>query len=147
MAAFSVRGKLITDVTVRSRILQRIVAADLLRNGQLLWCGGAAFGPNDNTVIGFTPAGELLWSYVPPAGIFSRPIEPIIPGKVLLGSDGQWLLPGPDGSIHVIATNGKLVDKFNYGEILQGLATVDVNGRPVLVVATAGKLEALTIEQ
>ena len=147
IAAFSAQGKLITDVTIRNRMLQRIVAADLLNNGQPLWCGGAAAGLNDNTVIGFTPAGERLWNYSPPPGIAPRPIEPIIPGKVLLGRSGQWLLPGPDGSIHILAADGKLVDKFNYGAVLQGLATVDIDGRPVLVVATAGKLEALKIER
>jgi peroxiredoxin/outer membrane lipoprotein-sorting protein len=147
VAAFSAQGKLITDIAIRSRMLQRIVAADLLHNGRPLWCGGAAARLSDNTVVGFTPAGESLWSYTPPPGIAPRPIEPIIPGKTLLGSAGQWLLPGPDGSIHILAADGKLIDKFNYGAVLQGLATVAVDGRPVLVVATAGKLEALKIEQ
>jgi hypothetical protein len=59
---------------------------------------------------------------------------------------GQWILPGPDGSIHFIAADGKPLDKFNYGAALQGLATVEIDGRPVLVVASANGVEAWKVE-
>jgi hypothetical protein len=59
---------------------------------------------------------------------------------------GQWLLPGADGSIHILSADGRLFDKFNYGAALQGLATVEINGQPVLVVASANGLEAWRVE-
>jgi hypothetical protein len=55
------------------------------------------------------------------------------------------LLPGADGSIHVISADGKPLDKFNYGAVLQGLATFEAGGQPVLVVASPGGLEAWKI--
>ena len=55
-----------------------------------------------------------------PMGIPSQPIEPIISGKLTRDGAGQWLLPGPDGSIHVLSADGKPLDKFNYGPCCKG---------------------------
>jgi hypothetical protein len=85
-----------------------------------------------------------LWSYLLPAGIQPQPVEPIIAGK--LGGGGQWLLPGPDGSIHIVSADGKLLDKFNYGAALQGMATFEIGGRSVLVVSSPRGLEAWKVE-
>ena len=79
-------------------------------------------------------------------GIYPQPIEPIIAGRLTRSGPGQWLLPGPDGSIHILSADGRLLDKFNYGEVLQGLATVEINGQPALVVASDKGLEALRAE-
>ena len=79
-------------------------------------------------------------------GIQPQPIEPIIVGKLTRSGPGQWILPGPDGSIHILSADGKPLDKFNYGEALQGLVTVEINGQPALVVATAKGLEAWKVE-
>ncbi len=97
-------------------------------------------------VVGFSLQGRVLWTYNKlPEGV-PPPIEPIIAGRVTREDPGQWLLPGPDGSIHILSVEGKLVDKFNYGAALQGLATVDIDGRPALVVATAKGLEAWAVQ-
>ena len=80
------------------------------------------------------------------AGVQPQPIEPIIPGKLTREGPGQWILPGPDGSIHIISADGKPLDKFNSGVTLQGLATVEIDGQPVLVVASADGLEAWKVE-
>jgi hypothetical protein len=59
---------------------------------------------------------------------------------------GRQALPGPDGSIHILSADGRLFDKFNSGAALQGLATVEINGQPVLVVASPNGLEAWRVE-
>ncbi|MGD0900645.1 MAG: hypothetical protein ABR915_22665, partial [Thermoguttaceae bacterium] len=59
---------------------------------------------------------------------------------------GAWILPGCDGSIHFVSADGRPIDRFNYGAILGGLATVMVDGKPVLLVASENGLEALRIE-
>jgi hypothetical protein len=81
-----------------------------------------------------------------PAGIPPRPIEPIIPSKLTRDGPGQWILPGADGSIHVLAADGKPWDKFNSGLTLQGLATVEIGGQPALVIASEKGLEAWRAE-
>jgi hypothetical protein len=77
-------------------------------------------------------------------------IEPVVVGRVTHSGPGQWLLPAADGSIHIISADGKLLDRFNYGATLSGLATTQINGRPVVLISsfkgTEPRLEALQIE-
>jgi len=75
-----------------------------------------------------------------------QPIEPIISGKITRDGPGQWILPGPDGSINFVTADGKPFDAFNYGAMLQGLATVSIDGQPVLIVASPNGLEAWKVE-
>ena len=105
--------------------------------------GVVAFGLKI-AAAGGKPAGDVLWSYPLPKGAPRRPIEPIPP--VILrpspSGPGQWLLPGPDGSIHVLSADGKPIDQFNDGALLAGLATIEIDGQPVLIVATDKAVEA-----
>ena len=73
--------------------------------------------------------GGVLWRYSLPTGLQPQPIEPIIAGRLARDGPSVWLLPGPDGSIHILAADGRLIDRFNYGAVLQGLATVEIGGR------------------
>ena len=62
------------------------------------------------------------------------------------GGPAQWILPGPDGSIHILDANGALYDRFNFGALLQGLATVEIDGQPTLLISSPNGLEAFTVE-
>ena len=81
-----------------------------------------------------------------PSGVQPQPIEPILVGKVTRDGPGQWILPGPDGSIHFLSADGKPLDKYNTGVTLQGVATAVVDGQPILVIASAKGLEAWKVE-
>ena len=122
--------------------LSSILSADLRGDGELLWCGLTASETHKNVAIGFSLKGPLLWEYMLPDGVQPRPIEPIVAGRIKGEGPGQWILPGADGSIEFISADGKLLDKFNYGAALQGLATVEIDGQPALVVSSANGLEA-----
>ncbi len=134
------------SIAVRGRVLYRIASADLLGNGALQWCGLSTARLGENTAVGFDLNGTELWNYELPHGVHAQPIEPIIAGTVLPGSNGQWILPGPDGSIHILSAKGKLIDRFNYGALIQGLAVATVQGQPALVIASPGRLEAWKLE-
>ena len=134
------------EMVVRGRHVHWIVNGDLKGDGQLLWCGLTAEKLGEDVAIGFSDKGEELWHYALPIGIQPQPIEPLIIGQLAQSRPGQWILPAPDGSIHVLSADGKPLDKFNYGEALCGLATVEINGHPALVVATAKGLEAWKVE-
>ena len=56
------------------------------------------------------------------------------------------LLAGPDGSIHVLSAAGKLLDRFNYGVPLQGLATATYQNQLILLVSSSKGLEAWKVE-
>jgi peroxiredoxin len=146
LAVLDGKGARRGEVTLRNRFLNCMANADLRGNGELLWCGLAAVKIGDNTAIGFSLAGDDLWEYSLPTGFQPQPIERIIPGRISRDGPGQWLLPGPDGSIHILSADGKPLDKFNYGAVLQGLATLEIDGRPVLIVASPKGLEAWRIE-
>lgn len=134
------------EVRVPGQMLHWIVAADLRDDGQPLWCGMASSAPGENRAVGFSPKGQVLWDYVLPSGVPQQPISIIIPGRITRDGPGQWILPGLDGSIHFISADGKLLDKFNYGAMLQGLTTIQIDGQPALVVATEKGLEAWKVE-
>ncbi len=134
------------EIAVRNRILRRILSADLLGDGHPLWCGLASARIGEDTAVGFTASGEEQWSYPLPTGVHQPPVEPIVAGSIARDGAGQWLLSGADGSIHVVSAEGKPVDKFNFGAMLQGLATTQIDGKPVLLVASPTGLEALRVE-
>jgi outer membrane lipoprotein-sorting protein len=147
------RGERRGQIRVSGRLLFRIADADLRGDGKPLWCGLAALKPGEAAAVGFIldggkgmDGGEEVWSYPLPVGVPSQPIEPIISGKLTNDGAGQWILPGPDGSIHVISADGKPLDKFNYGAVLHGLATFQAAGQNVLVVASPNGLEAWKVE-
>lgn len=145
IVVLNAKGKRNGEISVRNRFFNWIASADLRGNGRGQWCGMSARKTGDNIAVGFSLSGEELWSYILPAGVPQIPIEPIVPGRVTRDGPGQWLLPGLDGSIHVVSADGVPLDKFNYGAELHGLTTVEIDGRPALVVATAGGLEAWEI--
>lgn len=134
------------ELRTPDRMLHWIVAADLRGDGQLAWCAMSAPKLGENLALGLSLKGEELWKYLLPAGVQPQPIEPIISGRLTREGPGQWILPGPDGSVHVIATDGKLLDKFNAGVALQGLATAELDGRPVLAISSVNGLEAWKVE-
>ena len=97
------------------------------------------------TALGLSPGGNVLWKYALPSGT-QQTVESIVVGRLLPGTALQWLLPGSDGSIHVLAADGTLIDRFNYGEPVTGLATVEIDGKPVLLISSASGVEALRVE-
>ena len=130
--------------------LRSLVHADLTGGGQENWCG-VQFTPDSQqtsgqfTALGLSPNGEVLWKYALPSGT-QQAVESVVVGRLLPGKASQWLLPGSDGSIHVLAADGMLIDHFNYGEAVSGLATVEIDGKPVLLIGSANGVEALRAE-
>lgn len=146
LVTLDAKGERVTDVKVGNEPVFRIVRADLRNDGNPLWCGLSLRELGKVTAIGFTLAGDALWSYPLPIGVSPQPIEPILTGRVTREGPGQWLLPGPDGSIHILSADGKPFDNFNYGAALQGLATFEIAGQPILVVGSPNGLEAWKVD-
>ncbi len=146
LVALDAKGERQGEVKVPDFMMHWVVAADLQGEGPKQWCAMTAPKLGESLAIGFSLKGDVSWTYPLPMGVQPKPIELIIPGRVTRDGPGQWILPGPDGSVHILAIDGKLLDKFNSGVTLQGLATVEIDGQPVLVIASDDGVEAWKVE-
>jgi len=146
IVALDSKGQRQGEISVPNRMIYWIVGADLQGNGQLQWCGLAVPKLGESIALGFNLKGDELWNYTLPIGVQPQPIEPIVAGKITRQGPGQWILPGPDGSINIFDVNGKLIDSFNYGAMLQGLTTAVIDGQPALIISSPNGLEAWKIE-
>jgi thiol-disulfide isomerase/thioredoxin/outer membrane lipoprotein-sorting protein len=146
VAVIDAQGQLRTSISIPNCFLATIGAADPKGDGQLLWCAITPGQDGQTAAVGWNLKGEVLWTYPLPKGRPEQPIEPIVVGRVTVGGPCQWLLPGCDGSIHVLSADGKPVDQFNYGAMLGGMATAELDGKPVLIVSSESGLQAWRIE-
>jgi thiol-disulfide isomerase/thioredoxin len=133
------------EIAIGSRPVQLLVGADLAGNSQPQYCGLAAKQVGVYVALGLDLRGKELWSYDLPPGHPSLPVEQIIAGQITPALPGQWILPAADGSIHILAADGKPIDRFNYGAPLCGVGTAQIAGRPALVVASPTSIEALEV--
>jgi thiol-disulfide isomerase/thioredoxin len=138
-------GKAQAEIPVAGQSLYALFSADLDGAPPAEMCALSAGEVGVLIAIGLDAKGDMLWSYPLPPGIHSQPVELVTPGRLPTadgGVQGVWLLTSADGSIHILAADGKLIDKFNYGEELTGMAAATFEGRPVLIVASMKGLTA-----
>jgi len=88
--------------------------------------------------IAFAFGAELKesWSYGLTEGRYPYPV-PIAQWTELLGPSGQWLLVGPDSSVHLVQDDGSFQDSFGLGHVIRGIVghpTSNHHGR--LYIAT-----------
>ncbi|HET6882289.1 MAG TPA: thioredoxin-like domain-containing protein [Pirellulales bacterium] len=135
------------------RFVQLVFTADLNGDGMTEICAigpsktGEAMLPGENAVIGLSAEGEVLWQYDLPAGVPANGALEYVASGNLLSNRGQWVVAGPDGSIHIISADGKLIDRFNTGVSLSGLAVAQLNGQPALVISSPEGVEARTFQK
>jgi hypothetical protein len=134
------------EITIDKRSLRNFQSADLLGNGNPLWCALAVSNEGAPIALGFDLSGNELWNVGLSSEPQTRPIEPIIAGSLAPNGPGHWFLPQPDGSILILAANGQLTDRFNTGVVLQGMATAVLDGKSILLIASPGGLEAFAVE-
>ncbi|MEX0712201.1 MAG: TlpA disulfide reductase family protein [Pirellulales bacterium] len=135
-------------IQVPNRFLRSIYAADLDGDGQVELSAIAFTGPGHEQLIGLSQAGSELWSYPLPEGVQPNPaLEMLTWGRLSEGEPACWVVAGPDGSIHFLTAHGTLIDRFNYGSVINGLALAPLDGQPALIVSTAGRVEVWRIER
>ena len=146
LVVLDAQGERKQEIVIPGTTLHWIFAADLNNKGQFQWCGLASEKPGEHLAVGFSLSGEKLWTYRLPDGM-PPPMEMIVAGRIAKDGPGQWILPASDGSIHILGADGKLIDKFNSGVTLQGVATVEINGQPTLLISSQSGVEAWKIEK
>ncbi len=109
---------------------------------------GVSYAPEGNLVaIGLSRDFQEMWSYRLPHGAHGNQIQFASSCRLFGADGGQWLLAGPDGSIHLISDDGEFFDYFQHGQRLAGLAGAQLAGQDVLIVATANGVAAIGVEQ
>lgn len=147
LAILDAEGRRAGDLSVPNRTPYWIVSAELQPGGPLRWSALCATRVGENTAIGLDLAGKELWEYSLPDGVHPQPVERIVPGRLFPDRPGQWLLPGPDGSVHVVGADGRPLDRFSFGVAPAGLATAEHNGQTLLITASQNGLEAWRVDQ
>ena len=155
IVAFNYEGKPQGEVVVPNRFVAVVFVADLKGDGKNNYRALAITPESTNEALGISLDGQQLWNYVLPGGVSGRPVETVTTGDITGGGSKQWLLAGADGSVHILAADGKPVDKFNTGAGLTGLAAANFGDKHVLLIATLldkpdgdkkGVLEAWQVE-
>jgi thiol-disulfide isomerase/thioredoxin len=141
------KGEKQDQISVGRRELHAVVVAEIEKGSPAKICVLAATDFGVYSLVGVDPQKGETWSYDLPKGVNQRPIEPIVAGRLATNGPGQWLAPAADGSIHILGADGKLLDSFCYGETLAGLATVEIGGRPAILVASPKGVEALQVDR
>ena len=126
---------------VGSRFIRYVIAAG---DGSL--CGLTPTGLGLESVVGIGEGANESWSYALPPGVHEQPIEMLSDATWEGGVGSCWLVTAADGSIHVIDRAGVLVDRFNYGSAVTGIAAARIDGANVLVVSSATGVEALSVD-
>lgn len=142
-------GNVGNEIPVEGRFPVTIRSGDLNQDGQTEFCTISPTLNGGQVVVGLNPDASEAWSYELTPGVHQQPIEMLTSG--VLTPDGQqaWVVAGPDGSLQFFAADGTLIDRFNYGAELTGLALLNTDGQNLLLVSTrtdeGGKVEAWTI--
>jgi len=142
LVALDGKGKVVGRVERPDGLLYWIAAADLDRDGQAELCGFTAPKMGQNLALGLSSDGHITWNYKLPDGLPGPFVELVTPAWLKPGEPGQWVLLGADGSLHVLSAKGELLDWFNHGELITGVAFTQIDGKPALLISTRGKVEA-----
>jgi hypothetical protein len=136
-------------IRINGQFARLVRAATAPGNPQVCAIAKAQDGPE--SVVAFDAAGKQLWKYDLPEGVqHHAALEMLVWGQLLPGtgetpvapSGGQWVVAAPDGSIHILDENGSLVDQFNHGAAISGLAVARYDEGPALIVASNNVVEA-----
>jgi hypothetical protein len=152
LVVLDAQGKRQGEINVPNRLIHWVVTADLLGDQKMEIAGLYLAELGASVAIGIDPKGTELWNHALPKGVHRRPVEQIVAGNLTASGPGQWLVPGPDGSIFAIAADGRLVDHWQTGVIITGVATLLNEGQAVLLVAStdavgsAGVVEAWRVK-
>ncbi len=142
----STRGTLTQLSTSGKSMLERYV------NGQALMhfasqpdhqnqCGLAVDKVGQYRAVGFDQSDTSQWEYPLPPGEYVEQVPRVLSVRLPNG-DAGWLVIAANGSLHWLDLTGQLIDRFEYGEVLTGVATGTLKDQSLLFVSTTEQLTA-----
>lgn len=143
-------GQTVKEMPIGARAVRLVAAADLNGDGSAELCALAVQGPGSDTAVGFDGTGRELWNYPLPAGVQPVPQmqnEMVVGGRVFDEGPGVWVFAGADGTVHLVAADGKPIDQFATGEAIHGLALGMLDGRATLFISDAKSVTAFRLQR
>ena len=141
----SADGQSRRPITIGRHAIHHLVRSAAPEPGPAPLCGMAYSADGGLTAVGLAADRHEAWSYRLPPGIHRTQIQYLASAQVLPGAGYQWLLAGPDGSVHVITEDGDFHDHFQLGEFIRGIAGVRSGNRSLLVLTTDSGVQALEL--
>lgn len=138
----------IGQLQVKGRTMGWIIAADLTGAGEDMLAGMSLGVGGQYKAVGLTPAGKEMWSLDLPVGMYLRPMGRFFPVHLQkpFRSSGQWLILGADSSLHLISSDGIILDQFHFGSVITGVASAILNEKPVLLISTQETVQAMEVQ-
>lgn len=134
---FNQDGEAVQDLSVPGRLIGIVAGADLEGSGKSNYCALGYSLEQNNAAMGIALDGRELWLYDLPDGAPGRPVEMVSAADVAGDGVKEWLIAAPDSSVHILKADGTVVDKFNHGAALCGLAGAKLGDKQVLLISSA----------
>ena len=90
------------------QLIHHVFSADDVPAGATPYCGIAYGTDGRRLALGLTAAPQSQWRYNLPTGSFPNQIRFVTSAPLLDAQDHQWLIAGPEGSLHIISQDGKI---------------------------------------
>lgn len=139
---FSSQGRTLNELYVSGQALMNVT----FNSNQDSHAGLAVKDVGQYQAVGFNAEGKVLWEHALPEGEYTTQVPRVLQVPVEGGGTG-WLVVASNGSIHYLDSEGELLDRFNYGEILNGIALVEENDRILLYLSSDQGLTAWALSQ
>ncbi|HTN77968.1 MAG TPA: redoxin domain-containing protein, partial [Pirellulaceae bacterium] len=104
------------------------------------YCGVSYQTDGRLLAVGLDADLKEVWNYKLPVGQFNNQIEYVTSGRLRSDEQGEWILAGPDGTVHVVSDNGEFSDSFATGELLTGIAFAQFGDQRVVLTSCKGKV-------
>ena len=132
-------GQQQAPIAVAGRQLFHLFASGFTSEGGTPFCGLTYSQAGNLVAIGLDAKFGEVWNYPLPLGTFRNPLQFVTTGRI--ADQDFWCLAAPDGSIHLVRSDGHVADRFNSGLDLTGLRLHE----STLYFASPGKLAALEV--
>lgn len=134
-------------VEISGRQVHRLSAATWAPTFGSTYCGISYQADGRLLALGLNADLEEMWNYKLPAGQFNNQIQYVTSGKLRGAEQGEWVIAGPDGSVHLVSDTGEFADTFAIGDFLTGIATAKLADQSMVFTATKKGVQAWKLEK
>ncbi|MHB8970436.1 MAG: peroxiredoxin family protein [Pirellulaceae bacterium] len=142
MVALDSRGQTGSLTRSTEKGIHHVFAGTIASPEATPYCGIAYEPDGQRLAVSLNPEPRPRWQYSLPAGSFSNPIRFVTTASLLGAQDYQWLIAGPEGSLHIIGQDGNFTDHFQTGTVLAGMAGGRHGSQGILVISGPAGVQA-----